>query len=133
MKVYLAGPINGRSDSECRDWRATAAEFLGAENVLDPMIRDYRGRELEPGITKVIVEQDKLDIYLSTAVLVYFDQPSVGTAMEVLHAWTIQRPVFVANVSGKLPSPWLVYHSRAISPDLSQALDAVRWYHTRRG
>lgn len=101
--------------------------------MLDPMARDYRGREGEPGIAKVIVEQDKLDIYMSTAVLVYFDTPSVGTSMEILHAWTIGRPVFIANLSGRLPSPWLVYHSRVISPDLSQALDAILGYHRRVG
>ena len=99
--------------------------------MFDPMSRDYRGRELEPGIAQAIVEQDKTDIYLSTAVLVYFDTPSVGTAMEVYYAWSISRPVFVANVSGRLPSPWLVYHSRAISPSVDEALDAVRGYHTR--
>lgn len=131
MKVYLAGPINGCSDSECKDWRAVATEALGAGNVFDPMVRDYRGRELEPGINALIVEQDKTDIFLSTAVLVYFDRPSVGTAMEVLHAWTIGKPVFVANLSGKPPSPWLSYHSRAISPDFDQALSAVLGHHAR--
>ncbi len=131
MKVYLAGPINGCSDTECKDWRALAKAEIGEHAVFDPMVRDYRGRELEPGIAKVIVEQDKLDIYLSSAVLVYFDRPSVGTAMEVQHAWQIGKPVFVANASGKQPSPWLVYHSRCILPDLMQALSAVRGYHAR--
>ncbi len=133
MKVYLAGPINGQTDEDCKGWRELATAELGAERVLDPMARDYRGREGEPGVAAAIVEQDKNDIQRCTALLVYLDKPSVGTAMEIYYAWACARPVFVAKVSGGLPSPWLVYHSRCISPDLEQALAAVKGYHERRG
>jgi hypothetical protein len=131
MRVYLAGPINGCSDDECKDWRRYATAEIGAGNVFDPMVRDYRGREGEPGIAQAIVEQDKADIFNATDVLVYFDRPSVGTSMEVLHAWQIGRRVWVANLSGKAPSPWLVYHSRCISPSLPEAIAAIRDYHAR--
>jgi hypothetical protein len=43
MKVYLCGPINGCTDSECIDWRAAAKKRLS--DTIDPMRRDYRGRE----------------------------------------------------------------------------------------
>jgi nucleoside 2-deoxyribosyltransferase len=129
--VYLAGPINGRTDSDCKDWRTLATEHLGAEHVLDPMRNDYRGRELEPGITQTIVDQDKTDIQVSSELLVYFDKPSVGTAMEILYAWQLGRPVFVVNVSGKVPSPWLAYHSQAIFPSLADALRAIDGRHRR--
>lgn len=97
------------------------------------MRHDYRGREFEPGITQRIVEQDKLDIFLSSAVLVHFDRVSVGTCMEILHAWQISRPVFVANVLGGRPSPWLSFHSRCVLPTLDDAIDAVRGYFERGG
>jgi nucleoside 2-deoxyribosyltransferase len=131
MKVYLAGPINGRTDSECKDWRALATTELGADNVFDPMVRDYRGREGELGIAKAIVEQDKADIDASSDVLVYFDSPSVGTAMEILYAWQRGKRVWVCNVSGKAPSPWLVYHSRCIQSSLADTISAVQCYHAR--
>jgi hypothetical protein len=60
MKVYLCGPINGRSDDDCKGWREYAKERL--PDTLDPMARDYRGRELEPGIADVIVAGDEEDI-----------------------------------------------------------------------
>jgi hypothetical protein len=129
MRVYLAGPINGCTDDECKNWRRYATAELGTGNVFDPMVRDYRGREGEPGIAKAIVEQDKADIFNSTDVLVYFDRPSVGTSMEVLHAWTLGRRVWVANVSGKAPSPWLVYHSWNIRTTLQESISLIRAHH----
>lgn len=129
MLVYLAGPINGCSDAECFDWRAAATKVLGADRVFNPMCRDYRGREA--GNAVAIVEQDKIDIFNSTDVLVHFDRPSVGTAMEVYYAWQIGRRVWVANVSGAPPSPWLVFHSRCISPSLASAVDAILLFHAR--
>ncbi len=126
MLVYLAGPINGCTDDECKNWRRYAAAELGTGNVFDPMVRDYRGRELEPGIATAIVEQDKADIFNATDVLVYFDRPSVGTSMEILHAWTLGKRVWVANVSGKAPSPWLVYHSHNISGSLQDSIASIR-------
>jgi hypothetical protein len=79
MKIYLCGPINGRSDDDCRNWREEAKSLL--PDTLDPMVRDYRGRELEPGIAAEIVENDKLDIDASDQLLVLYDAPSVGTSV----------------------------------------------------
>jgi nucleoside 2-deoxyribosyltransferase len=48
------------------------------------------------------------------AVVVMYTQPSVGTSMEVLFAWSLGIPVIVIDESNKPLSPWLVYHSTAI-------------------
>lgn len=111
--IYLCGPINGRTDSDCRDWREQAkALWMGA--TLDPMRRDYRGRETEPGIAAEIVAGDFDDLHASDAVLVFFDKPSVGTAMEVFYVnHVLGKPVVVVDVSGKPLSPWLLHHSDA--------------------
>jgi hypothetical protein len=122
--VYLAGPISGRSDAECRDWRSYAAAHLFCL-IADPMARDYRGREQEPGVAAEIVEGDKADITACVAVLVHFDRPSVGTSMEVLFAWTIGKYVVIANVSGAPLSPWLLYHSHAQTTSLADAVELV--------
>jgi hypothetical protein len=64
LTVYLGGPINGRTDAECKDWRAMVTEALaGRMNVRDPMVRDYRGKEDES--VEAIVEQDKNDMRAS--------------------------------------------------------------------
>lgn len=129
MKVYLAGPIFGCGDEQCRDWRRAATDLLGADLVFDPMVRDYRGREHEPGIANEIVEQDKADIEAANAMIVYFDHPSVGTSMEVLHAWNIGITVVVVNVNGGKLSPWLRYHSVRVVSSVAEAVAAVLEIH----
>jgi nucleoside 2-deoxyribosyltransferase len=124
MKVYLCGPINGCNDNECKDWRAAATVQLtqAGHRAYDPMVRDYRGRELEPGIAAEIVENDKADIDACDAMLVYYPKPSVGTAMEVLYAWERKTRIVVIDESNAKLSPWLVYHSHAIFKTLDGAI-----------
>jgi nucleoside 2-deoxyribosyltransferase len=122
MKVYLCGPINGRSDDDCKVWREAAKAVL--PDTLDPMRRDYRGREAES--VDEIVELDKEDVLACDALLVYYDKPSVGTSMEILFAWEHRRPVVLVNKSDAPLSPWLVYHSRHIVSTLDEAITILK-------
>lgn len=120
----MAGPINGRSDADCRDWRERAKELIGDRaQCLDPMDRDYRGKELAAVVE--IVEGDKRDIDSCDALLVWFDRPSVGTSMEVLYAWDLGKQVVVVNRSGAPVSPWLNYHSSCVVMDLDEAVESL--------
>lgn len=119
MKIYLCGPINGRSDSDCRNWRERAKKEWPGE-CIDPVRRDYRGREAE--CVDEIVENDLIDIRDSDALLVYFDKPSVGTSMEVFYAKQIGKPVVVIDASDKPLSPWLVYHADHIVREMGDAM-----------
>lgn len=127
MRVYLAGPINGCTDKEAKGWRAYVSELLAPAGVVvfDPMVRDYRGRELEPGIAVQIVEQDKADIHAVDTVLVCFEKPSVGTSMEVLYAWGIGKGVIIVNLSKNPLSPWLLYHSDVQVESLEEAVELI--------
>lgn len=118
--IYLCGPINGRSDDDCTTWREQAKALIGADRCLDPMRRDYRGREAE--CINEIVQLDKRDINHSEALIVFFDRPSVGTSMEVLFAWGGGVPVVVIDASDKPLSPWLVYHSTAVVRSVEEAV-----------
>lgn len=123
MRVYLCGPINGRTDADAKDWREEAKRWL--PNTIDPMARDYRGRELEPGIAAEIVENDKADISACDALLVMFDKPSVGTSMEIFLAWKLGKLILLVDVSGRPLSPWLTYHVTAVHATLDAALVAL--------
>lgn len=126
MKTYLCGPINGCTDDEATSWREQATKLLGGKHfVYDPMVRDYRGRELEPGIAKEIVENDKKDILDCQTVLVMYEKPSVGTSMEVLFAWENGVPVIVVDRSDRPLSPWLIYHSALTFKTLKEACDYI--------
>jgi nucleoside 2-deoxyribosyltransferase len=119
-KVYLCGPINGCTDEECKDWREAAKTRL--PDTLDPMRRDYRGKEAES--YREIVELDKRDIEASNVVLVNYDRPSVGTSMEILWAWLKETPVVVVCKADAVISPWLRYHSTEIVHSFDEAF---RW------
>jgi nucleoside 2-deoxyribosyltransferase len=109
-KIYLCGPINGCTDAECKDWREAAKAKW--PDAIDPMRRDYRGKEDES--VKQIVELDKIDIMNSDVVLVNYDKPSVGTSMEILYAFERGKFVVIVADHGARISPWLRYHSHAI-------------------
>jgi nucleoside 2-deoxyribosyltransferase len=119
--IYLCGPINGCTDEECKDWReAVKARWPG--ETLDPMRRDYRGKETES--VNEIVEFDKIDVTNSDVILVNYDKPSVGTSMEVLYAFERGKLVVVVAKEGASISPWLRYHSHKI---LHSFEDAIIW------
>ena len=72
-RVYLAGPIHGRTDEDCMDWRESARVLLyadGAANrlgVLDPMRRDYRDqREGQLETMREIIVLDNVDSHERT-------------------------------------------------------------------
>ncbi len=123
--IYLCGPINGRTDDDARNWREEAKRRWGGR-TLDPMRRDYRGRELEQGVAAEIVAGDIEDIKACDAVLVYFDKPSVGTAMEVFFAkHNLGKPVVVIDASDRPLSPWLLHHADTVTRHLSVALACI--------
>jgi hypothetical protein len=109
--VYLCGPINGCTDEECKDWRYYVQKHL-RHPTLDPMTRDYRGREDE--CFKEIVEGDKEDLDLSTHILVNYNKPSVGTSMEILYAWERGKKILIVAKADTRISPWMRYHSHGL-------------------
>ncbi len=119
MRIYLAGAINGRSDAECVDWRQEMKSVFPEHELVDPMVRDYRGKE-EMNVD-AIVEQDKRDIFSCDVVLVRYDKPSVGTSMEILYAWEQHIPIVLWTNQENL-SPWLLYHCDFVG----QMLDTVK-------
>lgn len=121
LTIYLCGPINGCTDEECSDWRALVKQLWNGR-CLDPMVRDYRGKESEN--YREIVELDKLDIRRSDIVVVSYSKPSVGTSMEVLYTWTLGKPVVVICAPDANISPWLRYHTTAF---VHSYADAVMW------
>lgn len=120
MKVYLCGGINGMSDDAAKNWREEAKsmlepKFLAPEEpvieCLDPMRRDYRGKEDDS--VEEIYRGDLEDIVNSDLLLVNASRPSWGTAMEMVYARMMGKPVIVIITNGPI-SPWLRKHSTSI-------------------
>lgn len=121
MKVYLCGPINGCTDAEAKDWREHVKTKL--PDTLDPMRRDYRGREDQ--CVNEIVELDKVDVMKSDVLLVNYDKPSVGTSMEVLYAFERGKVVVVVCRPEASISPWLRYHCHKIAHSFDEAIGYI--------
>ncbi len=123
--VYLAGGINGLSDEEAKGWRDVAArELQSLYDILDPMVRDFRG--IEDQNVEEIVTGDLLDISITDALIVRAERPSWGTAMELVYAKELGKYVIVFG-AGDRPSPWLVFHSDKQVDTLEAAVaEAVR-------
>lgn len=117
--IYLCGPINGCTDEECKDWRELVKSKWSGK-TLDPMRRDYRGKEDES--VNQIVEFDKIDLMNSDIILVNYDKPSVGTSMEILYAFERGKFVVIVAQAGSRISPWMRYHSHAICCSFDDAL-----------
>jgi len=117
--IYLAGPINGCTNEQANNWRDIAKGLWGEDRCLDPMRRDYRGREDES--VNGIVHGDKADILASDVVLANCWQVSVGTSMEIAFAWQWGKPVIAIVPKDAQISPWLRYHTLAIVHSLEEA------------
>jgi hypothetical protein len=119
--VYLAGPIAGCTDDECKSWREYVKTKLSDHvDILDPMSRDYRGKEDE--CVKEIVEGDKEDIESSHFLIVNYPYPSAGTCMETLFAWErYSYIILVVPKNGGKISPWMKYHSQFIATTFDEA------------
>ncbi len=121
--VYLCGGINGLSDEDATDWREAAkAELFNTVEFLDPMRRDYRGREME--CVDEIVDGDLVDVINSDIILVNAVRPSWGTAMECFFAASMGKTI-VTVCQKDSPSPWLVRHSTVIVKSFAEAFNKI--------
>lgn len=122
-RIYLAGPIFGKHDSECAEWRLAAIATLTnwGHIAVNPLNRDYRG--IEDVEWQRIVEEDLADIDSVDAMIVMAKEPSWGTAMEIVYAK--QKGKFIVAVATEPVSPWLQYHVDVIAHNLGAAIEEV--------
>lgn len=121
MRVYLAGPINAKSDDEAVAWREVIKTKFGDKfTYLDPMDRDFRG--IEGDHTQEIVEGDLRDIQECDLFVANAWTPSFGTAMEVFYASHVLGKV-VLCVAPKPHSPWLTYHASSMFESMEDLIE----------
>lgn len=126
-KVYLSGPIMDVHDGQARKWRETAKQLLGKDFIiLDPMRRNFKDREVDSA--NEIVEFDLQDVRDADILLVNYDKPSIGTAMEVFYASHDLGKFVVAfsPFSFKDCSPWMVRFCTKILPSLEDACEYLK-------
>jgi hypothetical protein len=102
---YLAGPINGRTDAECREWREKMKK-CPLFDWLDPMDRDIRGREDDAELALATTDADLVEVESCHFIVVETRLgPGWGTASEMLWTWLAEKPVIA--ICGPRVSPWV--------------------------
>ncbi len=111
MKIYLAGPISGCNLEDCREWREYIKKQLKSNSIiwLDPLLRD-----VTPMNRSQVVDLDKSDVENSDYMVVNWavrsNNQSIGTAMEMLHAFNHGVPILCVVPKDFPDSIWLDYH-----------------------
>jgi nucleoside 2-deoxyribosyltransferase len=122
-KIYLCGPIMDEVDGHAREWRELAHQQLGRRFLLlDPMRRNFKDREVDSA--NEIVEFDLQDVREADIVLVNYNKPSIGTAMEVFYASHNLNKFVIAFSPFAFQdcSPWMVKFCTKILPGLDPAI-----------
>ena len=126
-KIYLSGPIMDECPRAAATWRERATLALSEEFILlDPMRRDFKDREVDSA--NEIIEFDLQDVRDADILLVNYNKPSIGTAMEVFFAAHDLGKFIVAfsPFSFQECSPWMVRYCTKILPSLEEAIDYIR-------
>ncbi len=126
-KIYLSGPIMDEFHEAAATWRERAmAALADAFVLLDPMRRNFKDREVDSA--NEIVEFDLQDVRDADILLVNYNKPSIGTAMEVFYAAHDLGRFVVAfsPFSFRDCSPWMVRFCTKILPSLDDAVAYIR-------
>lgn len=132
--IYLCGPIMDEHAGAARQWRQAAMRRLGRHyNLLDPMRRNFTDRAVDSA--NEVVEFDLQDIREADIVLVNYNKPSIGTAMEVFYAAHDLGKFVVAfsPFAFEACSPWMVRYCTKILPSLEAAADYIRTHFKTEG
>jgi len=125
--IYLSGPIMDEHEGYARMWREEAKKLLQDKfRLLDPMRRKFVDRQVDS--SNEIVEFDLQDVRDADIILVNYNKPSIGTAMEVFYAAHNQGKFVVTFSPFEFEdcSPWMVRFSTKILHSLEDACEYIR-------
>lgn len=141
MKVYLGGPIYTANTPKARKatdrWRAWISWYFR----LKYLEVDFKIELINPCRKKAIYDsklftpneiifRDLKDIENADLLLVNLnllgDKLPIGSVMEIMYAWTLQKPVVIVSTDPRITShPWLIAMSVRIFSDLKTACDYI--------
>lgn len=134
MKIYLSGTIAGLTFEEANKWRSEVTEKLRDFGIqtLNPLRgRMFVNSDEEGRDPYEIVQRDLRDLRDCDFVLAYMDSPSVGTSMEIMQAYSVEKKsvVLVSGNSKLLDHPWLRVTCTSMFETLDKAIEYIitRW------
>ncbi len=114
-------------EGTAREWREEAKRLLGEKFfLLDPMRRNFKDREVDSA--NEIVRFDLQDVEDADFILINYNKPSIGTAMEIFHASHNLGKFIVAFSPFEYTdcSPWMVKYCTKILPSLEDAAEYIK-------
>lgn len=134
MKIYVAGPITcqtevenfyykfGQVDEVDIKWREELENKLGSNFVvLNPIRRNAQRWQS----FREIVGLDKYDIQQSDLVVANLYKSSVGTSMELMYAFMLNKPTIIISQHKNL-DPWIVNHSTVLVNGVDSAVNFIK-------
>jgi hypothetical protein len=86
-----------------KNWREQVKLMVGEENVYDPAIRDFRGRELSQEDCEKIVRLDLAEVLKSDIVFANCWKRGYGTIMELVYAKIWNKEIIVVLPDNPVP------------------------------
>jgi nucleoside 2-deoxyribosyltransferase len=117
---YLSGPIDNCSDVEINDWRKYIIDNYPGYSWYDPTKLTSKYSDFDD-----IIREEKKMIETCDFMLVYPWKPSSGTAMELMYAYMLLKPIILIKLLDDYVSPWMMYHSDYIAPSFKDGMEYI--------
>lgn len=130
LNVYLSGATKN-VDKEFQNWRNRYMEFFDINlNFIDP-IRYFNYTDKKPKTNKQCLDLFMWQIDNSDVLLVNLDysEVSIGTAMEVEHAYCNNIPIIAFGEKDETWYSWIVERASVIFDSLEEALCYIDDYY----
>lgn len=136
FKIYLAGSMGDISFEESNKWRVQGKKILESleceyrVNVINP--NDYYNfKEKAYETEKEIIRFDLHKVRTSNLILVNLNGKSLGTAMELQHAFDHGIPIVGFKDDGTALHPWLEFTCDRVFDNLLGSLEFIENYHLK--
>lgn len=129
--VYLAGPMEGLSANEMTGWRLQMADYLTFDGIacLDPCRRKvFHGSE-DLNLARMLFRCDLRDIDNSDYLFADVRRDkgrAAGTHMEIMYAWTKDKPIILWQDPTDPPHPFYMSVATVIVQDMILGANAIR-------
>jgi nucleoside 2-deoxyribosyltransferase len=134
FRIYLAGAMSDISFEESEAWRSTAKEWLESREcayhvaAINP--NDYYNfLEVKHKTEKEILRFDLHKVRTSNLILVNLNGKSIGTAMELQHAYDNGIPIIGFKDDDEELHPWLDYVCDRVFVELDKAIKYIDEYY----
>lgn len=126
FRIYLAGPISGCNEKQIHAWRNNIIKKYGNKFLFEnPADKIYERIKSNTYVPYNIVKDDLESIARADALLVNMWKESIGTAIGVVHAKNLGKPVVVVD-HNHIDSTTLAFYADAIFSNVNEAMDQIK-------